>query len=609
MLRAARRGNRGFTLVETLAAILVLAIVTLGLVPLLAASLRGSNLGRSSNIAKNLAVKAMERARGLPFFVDYDTQPNVSGGGKLDVDVLDFYNPGPSNPANASGVVTTVCNADGTVTPNTVSDRACPEGIPEDYTVTFEARFVKTDGATTEPTPGAYDTNTSGADEPPSSLMDFAVEVDWDAVLGRDREYRVTTLLGDRAFGRLMRGVADVKYGVQVTTSFDADPDTVLPQITALTAEAGASRSEIEQRSTSIASQDVTAATISLFDEDDPARPIIEELDDAGALAKDAPPDGTAADDVGTAETIVTPVELLEVAGIDATVAGQPATRGDVTVSVADEAPAAQGGFSFDEGASALDFWVDNPQADRTTGRAARLQLIPDTKLFSVVEDDNADAGDTLETIEGWTDIETEDKLFGGVETEATFDFEELRLFPAAFVTDPNYGGALVVIEEFQALVTCDAYSRPSVGLGAAEATWSATLKYWRETNANDGTTAGGYVDVPLSGALGTDPLAALSDAIGDTNPVVYEAPDPGGDPLNDLKLFDDGVNLGYLQSWTSDADMANNEVDTDPTQTAATLDGAIRIDTVEIPAAATSREFPMSIVVGSLECEAVDFR
>ena len=63
------RGQLGLTLVETMAALLVFALVTLGTFPLLASALRGGNLSRSGTVGKNLAQEALERIRGLPYFV------------------------------------------------------------------------------------------------------------------------------------------------------------------------------------------------------------------------------------------------------------------------------------------------------------------------------------------------------------------------------------------------------------------------------------------------------------------------------------------------------------------------------------------------------------
>ncbi|HEX2196941.1 MAG TPA: type II secretion system protein, partial [Actinomycetota bacterium] len=59
-----RRREGGFTLVETLAAMMIFSLVTLGTTPLLLSSIRGATLSGSFTVGKNLASEAMERVRG-----------------------------------------------------------------------------------------------------------------------------------------------------------------------------------------------------------------------------------------------------------------------------------------------------------------------------------------------------------------------------------------------------------------------------------------------------------------------------------------------------------------------------------------------------------------
>ncbi len=81
-------GQRGFTLIEVMAALVVFSLMTLGIVPLLLSSMKGSELSQSYAIGKNLAVEAMERVRGLPYYVKFDTQKDGRP-----IDLLDLYYP------------------------------------------------------------------------------------------------------------------------------------------------------------------------------------------------------------------------------------------------------------------------------------------------------------------------------------------------------------------------------------------------------------------------------------------------------------------------------------------------------------------------------------
>lgn len=590
-LRRKNRSDAGFTLVETLASLMVFAIVTLGVVPLLAASLQGSSLARSSNVAKNLAVKAMERARGLPYYVAYSSQP-VVGAGRRDVDLLDLYHPlPPGADGTANATFTTTC------TP-TSATAACPTDIPENYRVIFDVRFVQPDGSTLAVTPGTYDSNTT-SDEPPSLLADVSVTVAWDSEVGRDRTFTLRSLIGDRNFGRLVQASAEIIHGVQVDTRFDGGTAVAVP-VTRLLAVGGSALSEIEQRSTSVADQSVSAAEVTLT-EDSTAEGA--PLDAAiGAFEVLHAPGDTTKPDVLKGGDVVTATGVGDVAGIDQTVAGQPPLNGDLEVSVDSDLPSAKGGFSFESGSSTTDFWVDNPQA-RGSARAVALRLLPTAKLLSVEFQDNAtDADANPGSLLGFTNVETEDPFQGGAEATAQVQFETLRLFPTDFVLARNstYGGAVVVVDDFVAEASCEAFSRAGLGAGEAKIEWSATVKYWSHAANN-------YVNVPVSGDETTDPLAALGTGATATNPVVFrDASDPTG--AKDVRLFESTTGLGYLKSWASVNDAATETEVADGGRTAsAQLTGALTINTTNVPG--SFREFPFNISIGTLGCETVDFR
>ncbi|MBW3594081.1 MAG: prepilin-type N-terminal cleavage/methylation domain-containing protein, partial [Actinobacteria bacterium] len=164
LLRSPQRAfskEDGFSLMEVMAALFIFTLLTLGLVPLLTSSIRGSNTARADTIGKNAALKAMERVRGLPFYVSYATSTTK-------VDLLDLYYPDAATDTVEGGITfyRTVCPW------NAVANPACPRDIPPDYTITFEAQFVDPVASGPQPTPG--ETATSYANVAPPATYSWA---------------------------------------------------------------------------------------------------------------------------------------------------------------------------------------------------------------------------------------------------------------------------------------------------------------------------------------------------------------------------------------------------------------------------------------------------
>jgi type II secretory pathway pseudopilin PulG len=237
MIARRMRSMEGFTLIETLAALLVFSVVTIGVVPLIGATLRSSVLSRTMTVSKNLTVEAMERARGLPYHIKQAAQPG-------NVDLLDFYHPAPPN----AGVFFRTTCASGATNP------ACPRNIPAGTTVVFEARFVTTTGVTVA-TPTTYNARTAGADTPPSLLAELTIRTT-ATVRGRQRSFELRSLLADRKFSGLkVSGISRVAYAIQVLTSYETS--TIERN---LIASVGENESRIETRRESYGNQVVRAA-------------------------------------------------------------------------------------------------------------------------------------------------------------------------------------------------------------------------------------------------------------------------------------------------------------------------------------------------------------
>ncbi|HEX2241541.1 MAG TPA: type II secretion system protein, partial [Actinomycetota bacterium] len=581
--------SSGFTLIETIAALLVFSIITLGVGPLIISSIRGSNLTRSLSVGRQLAVQAMERARGLPYHV----KRNVSD----DVDLLDLYYPrrGP-DPL----VFITRC-------PSSPLPLGCPQELPDGYSLVFEARFVELDGTPVE-APATYDARTVGADRPPELLVELVVRSEWD-VLGRDRSFELKSLLSDRKFGGLrMSGFGKINYAIDVQTTYQNDSLEVLRNVIA---RGGLSESRIETRRDSRAEQTVRAAELRLvdqlaFEEPDLVPPVL------GAVsAVVAPPDSNPAGVNAGPATLRHPAPLSgDVAGIDSTSAGPGTpTEADVRVTANSlQLPSAQGGFSFVGGLGPDDFWVDKPEVGGVVGL---LRLNTTDRLVYLgqpLPGPGIPPPPPVPSLSGFTRASTTALPAGAVITEAHVELSDLTILPTQFAID-----GVVNVGEFTADVDCRA-AGPFGSPANPTASWSATIRYWAEpNNANDEddpgddiTGNGNYQTVNLSSG-GTDELTALKES----NPLVFErggfssetvrgshpddvflfpqrhehqefvGTDANGDPIFQTTVHE---HEGYLSDWRMllEADFTNSFA-ADGRSVASAIEGALGIVTVPI--------------------------
>jgi type II secretory pathway pseudopilin PulG len=581
----------GFTLVETLAALVVFSIVTLGVIPLLISSLRGADLSRKLTVGKNVAVEAMERARGLPYYVSFGSQNSK-------VDVLDMYFPAA---ASLSGDQTyaTAGTTDGISGPRFITtcsvgsaNPACPRTMPADYTLRFVARFVKpvTSAETYGPeTPGAgYAWNsTTGTDLPPTQLLELNIRTEW-VLRGRTRGYSLRSLVGDRKFGDVsITGFGKVDHGVQVLTSY-VDSVGRASDLILLT---GLSESRVEKRTVSTSDQTDRAGQLRLVESATGADVAADLATADGATSvHHAPPDDSPAGDSNPARTLLHPNipdpldldELFPVAGIDAT------TTQSLDLGVLDELPFAVGGYRHEATDGRRIVWANN-QIDPTTPQ----QLNVNNKMFSL----RTRYGQPLE---GFTEAITEHESDPSrrVETFASVVFNDMRLLPTTnnVVTDTTFGRAVVAVDEFSAETHCTATgSGPSSG---ATADWSAALYYWSDVDPTDDLPVGQYELIILDGNAGFDPLQAVKSA----NPLVYDGPTPA----EDVFLFQAAGINGYLNDW-SVLTAPQTSVSPDARVASASIDGAINITTAPTnPAIPTSA---ITVSMGKLGCQAADSR
>lgn len=648
---AATRGReRGFTLVEMLSAIFIFAVITIGIVPLLASSLRGATLSRSYTVGKNATTEAMERSRGLPYHVSFASQNRK-------VDLLDLYFPclDPATQAgcNASGGAYLANGPDGDAakvddnyafqivcTPATVNP-ACPSNFPPGFTdVTFQAQFVQlsaTNPDTYAPVAPAIDYawNVNGKDLPPSFLLRLTVTGNWP-VSGRSRSFRLTSILGDRQFGpEKVRGFASVEYTVQVLTSFLSGAESNLSVV------GGRGESRVESRLLTAADQALVAGELRLTSAPDLSSGQASVLaSKSGATsAHHAPPDGDPASvnvsgqQLNHTDPLVTPNEIAFLEG----------SRVDVgSVGVANQLPGAQGTFRINPGElMTYDLWVNN-QADTTED--AKLLLDATDKIFSVRPINPLSPTTLSGSTSAVTNSLTSDRK---VQTTATATFGEARLFPVQFIPLTSTKRAVILIDRtdgspgFTASVDCK--STASDATASFSASYSANIRIWVEkdqissgsltvNHGGDGLTDGQYFDLTdLSSSNTTDPLAQFG--ANKTNPMIYE------DPLSvttygsalDTYLFpvrhteaDHNVDVdldgdkdpttivhdhpGYLSGWASryNATVTGKKAN-GGRHTQAGIDSAIEITTR--PSNPAIPQSGLNISIGKLSCEAVDNR
>ncbi|MGH2556238.1 MAG: prepilin-type N-terminal cleavage/methylation domain-containing protein [Actinomycetota bacterium] len=587
LLRRRRsRNQEGFTLIEVMASLLIFSIMTIGIAPLLAMSMQGATRSRAATVGKNLAVEAMERIRGLPYFVEYQAS------GRKRIDVLDLYfpNASDSNYDSTSQTYTTTCDS------TTESNPPCPKDLADGYAITVVAKFIQPNSSggyddVIPPSDYQWDPSTANKDFPPSQLLDVTVRGDW-AVGARARNYSLESFISDKSFlGERVRGIAHVDHGIEVVTTF-VDSAGNHDQ---LTATGGTVESRIESRLLSTADQLVRAGRLHLvrLAPDDTSQATDLQILDGAVSGRHAPPDGAAANVNESAKLMQYQVDLLttlDIARIDATEAQ------NVETGIANELPHASGSFKYNvsaiedeggEGSGLGDFWVNN-QADKTT--SAVLRLDPLTKELL---DIRATGGQSLQgqTSARTTALTTSDP---NVTSSASVSFKRLRLFRALL---PVSAKDVIRIDNFTASVSCKATRAGTTA--APVASWSATVSYY---NAG----AAGYQSITLnSDNDSSDRLAAFGPASqGKINPLVYD----GATSLDDVYLFADpanGVN-GYLESWNSKFDPLT-KTDDDGEVTSAAIDSAIFIHTS--PTNPSLPDSGLKISIGKLGCESVDRR
>ncbi|HEX2058362.1 MAG TPA: type II secretion system protein [Actinomycetota bacterium] len=584
------RSERGFTLIETLAALAIFSLVTLGTTPLLLSSIRGASLSGSFTVGKNLASEAMERVRGFPYF---ESVKNLTNPPRRDV--LDLYFPdraaGPSGSGfTAANTYVTLCTSTSKL-PAASAGQACPPRVPAGFTLRYDAQFVNPGPA---PAPGAkqtfivqppsanYNWSTTATESPPARLLQINVTASWTAG-GKARSYSLSSLVGVRHLTEeLFRAHGKVGSVALMRTSFVDGQG----RMSNLTLNGGESESSLTSRALAEADQEARGARATLVRQEyiDGSGNIVPAvtLQDTAAAASilHAPPNPVISPVSGGNFTLSHPeIPSLPIAFVGNT----SVMETGAATEVVNELPRAIGNLRYTSTGNQPTMWVSN-QAD--FGSSTELMLAPlsgEGIVTFVRSGTNRMRADTSAQAYSLT-------TSGGgyVESKANASFWEMRLFPTTFVTSSDR--AVLKITNFTASFTCKAVA--STGTSVATGTWSAELRYWSAATLS-------YVLVQIGGTTaGTaQPLTF------NTNPLVYD--NPIG-TANDLYLFRDDAlgRKGYLLELTTTPTPA---VTNTGGSASVSMDHAIEIITA--PTKPGVNETALNITIGNLSCGAVDNR
>ena len=587
MMRRLINNQSGFSLTETLVSLSIFSLITIGMAPLMAGSIRGTAIARSYTVGKNFASEAMERVRGFPFFESTKgatTPPRQ--------DVLDLYFPDRQAGSAGSGfnstnnTYTTICSRTEEL-PTASAVQACPQNIPDDFKVTYVATFVKpaTEVAgqqefTVVAPPSNYSWTTVATEPPPSQLVKMDITAEW--VFGdKDKRFDLSTLIGPRqASDEALRGAGKVDYVIQARTGYLDG----LGRTSSLTATAGTLESRVGVRGAAGADQSTRTGTLSLVRDEDPSGgtplPAVKLADLFGAsFAAHALPNSGPTTTAGTQQTLDHPdlVPSLPVAFLDSTSAdnGQVSVEGDRIHGA--------GSFLYNNGVGNPSFWVDNQATDLTPP----LQLDPTRKLFlsSRISGGSMAGTGRLSGITAADAYALTDTSGGRVTTTAAADFGKIAMMPTTFIGSGD--GTVLSLSDFHATLTCTAVA--GVGTPVATGSWSAILTYWMDSNPGDDVAAGSYQTTILRGYTDGGGTGVSIDSIG--NPLVFD----GVGNANDVYLFQTESTTGYFTKISTTTTIPSTVV-ADGSSASATLPGAVQINTVGTNAAVPNSALNVSV-------------
>ena len=572
LLRRRRDLESGFTLVEIMVALTLLAVAAAGSIPLFIVGAKASATSRLNTQAKNLAQWRFESMRDLPFHVDRQNGPFV--------DLLDVYytNLGttPVTRTRANEIEVGHWVASGASSPHPagpfyqVSVSSLP-GYPS-FAQTIDTQFLNVNGgAIAASTFPGYDSQTEGRDQPPALLVGVTVTTTWSDH-GNSHSYTSYTRIAD---GRGLASTLTSQGSAQFMQVASAGPAG-----NALTVDVASAKASGSQSTGSVASADVRA-----LEARDAAGPTYE-----GATATATSP-GTSAPGTGPEGPLTSggsgtcgwveagPTQYDKVTADVVTSAGLPEVPSNVDTSTP---PTNQTSAQILSGSNTCAgiFGFNN----QSSSYSSALMLDPTQPLVSILN-----AGSNSVTVSGsaWVNAtpltNTPHTVSSGANTAAS---KSVVLFPGATFTG---GAGVVKIKLNQASISCLSSVSGGIATQSAAGSWSVNVSYWSATGSSGSP---GYVDLPTytwtstTGSGSADPLASIDP----TSIVVYQ----NGTTV--LHLSD------YIASWSTERSIVENS-----NSGVHQLDGILSVATQPV-----RDGDPLSAVglqVGNLSCVADDSR
>lgn len=656
---ATRRNESGLTLIETLIAVTILSIMTVGLVPLIGAAMSGGARTRTESVARNVTSKALERLRGLQYHVAYSSTPKP-------VDLLDQFFPGRT-PAYVASVGTgfdAATNSYVTTCDQLSTSSACKalpstSEIPKGYLVEVRATFrTPADPAVTAPVPAGYAWNASGGqDAPPSELLEVKVTTAW-SVGTKARTFALSSYLGARAKSTpsggsggatpppsgggggaapppttvKLRAEARIDYGYELTTTYqDNSTPAKVSEYTGTLGNAVAYGEQLD--SGSKADLSIKAGQLRIVRAPNPAVAGDTGLDvnvDGAMLEAHAPPDAGVDTSVSAVEGYAMNAEVPITGG-----AGYlaPSTAGTMS-SARGASPTVSGGLPFARGY----YDLNGATAVSPSNLATHTWLMPQIAVGTAGSETTLNPLNHFGSSFSRKTVTVSDTS-GGVDPRGEVWIDSSPVTPAAgryvlanasipahgmvLVVPSAYtatGNAILQIRSFTANVACTSRADASL-TSSASGSWSAELWYYEDTDTRDNRTAYSIQKTTLP----TQTLSGYPVPVGNTNPLqTIKAQNGGNGPLifdttgtaYDVWLFAGNGRRGLLTGWSQGS--VQTSISSDDRVASAELNGAIRLESSPLygpwPNSATGQVSakPLSdftLAMGKLSCRAEDYR
>lgn len=570
----------GFTLIEVVVALGILAVVSTAIVAQVIVGLRAAATARDVSQSKGVAQARLEAMRNMPFFV------GRSAGDYIDV--LDTYYRHTTAPATAatctsgsglgmpqtswSGYVpaaTARCSYEpsGPMFRKVINPIAAP-GLGT-FAMVVNTQFLT---ATTPPAPVApqagYNSQVAGSDTPASNQIGVTVTVVYKTQSGF-KSSSTYTQIGQRSpIDPLIQTSVNVStvrvgsvYGLVTPANARLDVGVVNLVGELSTGSKVSANATAGSAGTSLGQSAVGASVNASAPADEPAQSAV------------AGPDGLFGD------CSLACIGNSQVSGVSAQssnglpLAGAPGTP----ISASVPSGTTLRGFQFDNGASGNRLRLDGtqPMVSLDTSSAPATDTVANCAFTGT-------GAPNYLTATGFLDA-TKDTGSDYVRACGTAQGGTIKVLPTTFAPD-----GIVQVDLFRASVDCRVNTAGSNHAAATSIDYKAKVRYWN---------GGGYSTVPLvDKSNGSDPLTTvdLNQSIG-----------PGG-----LRLSD------YITSWRS---LAPGDVTVKATgsQSEAFLPGVVSIDTQPTREGVSGGVGPysadaasgLSVQIGALSCKAKDVR